>query len=72
MRSPRQRAVTYLLETDMLAQDLSTLQLRAPVTGDEAVLDWRQRPHDGLVLAVAVAAWLGERQHKGPWRAEWV
>jgi hypothetical protein len=71
MRSPGDGAATYLLETEMLAQDLSTLQLRAPLTGDEAVLDWRQRAHDDLVLAEAIAAWLGEWQYKRPWKSGW-
>jgi hypothetical protein len=30
-----------------------------PLTDD--VIEWRERPHDDLVLAVAVAAWQGER-----------
>jgi hypothetical protein len=27
----------------------------------EAEADWRERPHDDLVLAVALACWYGER-----------
>jgi hypothetical protein len=42
------------------------------LAAEEALLDWRQRPHDDLVLAAAVAAWLGERQYERPWKAEWV
>ena len=60
-----------LPEADTLARELSTFQIKVSLTADEALLDWRQRPHDGLVLAVAVAAWLGERQYKGPWKTEW-
>jgi hypothetical protein len=30
-------------------------------SGADPVADWRERPHDDLVLAVAAAAWWGER-----------
>ena len=30
-------------------------------SGNETFESWRERDHDDLVLAVALAAWLGER-----------
>jgi hypothetical protein len=43
-----------------LAEELQQFRLKAvPLTED--VVEWRERPHDDLVLAVAVAAWQGER-----------
>jgi hypothetical protein len=43
-----------------LADELQQFRLRTvPLTDD--VVEWRERPHDDLVLAVAVAAWYGER-----------
>jgi hypothetical protein len=43
-----------------LAEELQQFRLKTvPLTED--VVEWRERPHDDLVLAVAVAAWQGER-----------
>jgi hypothetical protein len=43
-----------------LADELQQFRLKAvPLTDD--VVEWRERPHDDLVLAVAVAAWQRER-----------
>jgi hypothetical protein len=45
-----------------LAEELQQFRLRTVALTDD-VVEWRERPHDDLVLAVAVAAWQGER----PW-----
>jgi hypothetical protein len=43
-----------------LADELQQFRMKTvPLTDD--VIEWRERPHDDLVLAVAVAAWQGER-----------
>jgi hypothetical protein len=43
-----------------LAEELQQFRMRTvPMTDD--VIEWRERPHDDLVLAVAVAAWQAER-----------
>ncbi|HVK13907.1 MAG TPA: hypothetical protein VM597_34510 [Gemmataceae bacterium] len=43
-----------------LADELQQFRMRTvPLTDD--VVEWRERPHDDLVLAVAVAAWQAER-----------
>jgi hypothetical protein len=43
-----------------LADELQQFRMRTvPLTDD--VVEWRERPHDDLVFAVAVAAWQGER-----------
>jgi hypothetical protein len=34
---------------------------KSPLSAHGALEVWRERPHDDLVLAVAIAAWLGER-----------
>jgi hypothetical protein len=66
------QVATSLPEADTLVQELSTFQIKVSVSADEALLDWRQRPHDDLMLSVTGAAWIGERQYKGTWRLEWV
>jgi hypothetical protein len=68
-----------------LAQESWQFQLKAVPLTQDAVLDWRERPHDDIVLALAVAAWLAERGAfradawcfhfdplpEPPWRAGW-
>jgi hypothetical protein len=44
----------------LLAEARQQFRLKAvPLTDD--VVEWRERPHDDLVFAVAVAAWQGDR-----------
>jgi hypothetical protein len=43
-----------------LADELQHFRLKTLPTTEDA-LEWRERPHDDLVFAVAVAAWQGER-----------
>jgi hypothetical protein len=50
-----------LPQRELLAQELRQFQLKQPAAGAETVESWRERPHDDLVLAVALACWLGER-----------
>ena len=48
-------------EAENLQKEL--LAFRAKVTlskEDEAAAEWRTRPHDDMVLAIAIAVWLGE------------
>jgi hypothetical protein len=40
---------------------LQHFQLKSVPMAQDALLEWRERPHDDLVLAVAVAAWQAER-----------
>jgi hypothetical protein len=39
---------------------LAAFQVKEAAASKEELGDWRQGRHDDLVLAVAVAAWLGE------------
>jgi hypothetical protein len=50
-----------LPEAAVLVRELEAFRAAPPVLRGEAVESWRERDHDDLVLAVAVAAWLGER-----------
>ena len=43
-----------------LADELQQSRLRTVPRTDD-VVEWRERPHADVVLAVAVAAWQGER-----------
>ena len=43
-----------------LTEELQHFKLKT-VSPDPAAVEWRERPHDDLVLAVAIAAWVAER-----------
>jgi hypothetical protein len=59
LQSHRLRVAQSLTEAATLVAELAGF--KAKVTADlEELSDWRQRPHDDLVLAVALAVWLGE------------
>jgi hypothetical protein len=47
-----------------LAKEFQTFRVKVTAAGNETFEAWRERDHDDLVLAVALAAWLGERT---PW-----
>jgi hypothetical protein len=56
----RRLKIAAVPERELLAQELSAFRVKAPA--DDLAESWRERPHDDLVLAVALAAWLGERE----------
>jgi hypothetical protein len=39
-------------------------QVKVTASAHETFGSWRENAHDDLVLAVALAAWLGERRHR--------
>jgi hypothetical protein len=41
--------------------ELQQFQLRSVPIKPDAAIEWRERPHDDLVLAVAIAAWQAEK-----------
>jgi hypothetical protein len=43
-----------------LAAELATFRIKVTASAQETVDAWRERDHDDLVLAVALAAWLAE------------
>lgn len=50
-----------------LAKELQSFQVKITAAGNETFEAWRERDHDDLVLAVALAAWVGENQACAPW-----
>jgi hypothetical protein len=42
-------------------QELLAFRVKVAASANETFEAWRERDHDDLVLAVAVAAWTGER-----------
>jgi hypothetical protein len=50
-------------------RELEQFSAKITAAGNEtfgAAADWRERPHDDIVLAIALALWAGERFHIGP------
>jgi hypothetical protein len=60
LQSRRLRVAPALPEAAMLAKELAAFQVKVPGSAEMEMDAWRQGAHDDLVLAVAVAAWLGE------------
>jgi hypothetical protein len=61
LQGRRLKVSPALPESATLVQELTTFQADPPTKADEGALSWREQPHDDLVLAIAVAAWMGER-----------
>ena len=45
----------------MLVQELENFRAKVTAARQETLESWREGRHDDLILAVAVAAWLGEQ-----------
>jgi hypothetical protein len=50
-----------------LVTELETFQGTVTVKPTETIASWRERDHDDLLLAIAVAAWFGEHGRKQFW-----
>jgi hypothetical protein len=60
LQAKRLKVAPALEMAATLAEELQQFRLKTvPLTDD--VVEWRERPHDDLVFAVAVAAWQGAR-----------
>lgn len=65
LQGRRLKVAPALDQAQTLVTELQQFQLKSvPMTAD-ALVEWRERPHDDLVLAVAIAAWLAERPNVG-------
>ena len=65
LQSGRIRVAPALREAPTLARELANFQVKVTAAAHEAFGPWREGAHDDLVLAVAVAAWAGERARRG-------
>jgi hypothetical protein len=61
----RRLKIAPLPEREILARELLAFRVKVTVSANETFEAWRERDHDDLVLAVALAAWLAE-QEGGP------
>jgi hypothetical protein len=62
----RLKIADILPDTGMLVKELNNFRAKITLAGDDTIEDWRQGQHDDLVLAIAIAAWQGERQKPLP------
>jgi hypothetical protein len=68
LQSRRTKVAETLLEAATLVKELGNFRAKvAPSSTGNLLADWREAPHDDLVLAVAVAAWYAERFDSQPW-----
>jgi hypothetical protein len=56
--------IAALPERELLVKELQAFRVKITINANETFESWRERDHDDLVLAVAMAAWLGEE--RGP------
>jgi hypothetical protein len=63
----RRLKVAPVPERDVLVKELLAFRVKITEPANETFESWRERDHDDLVLAVALAVWLAEAQ--GVWAA---
>lgn len=54
--------IAPLPEREILIQELTQFKVKITTSGNETFESWRERDHDDLVLATALAAWIAEKQ----------
>ena len=60
LQSRRIKVAPRLPESRILVQELVRFRVKASLASTDTLEVWREGPHDDLVLAVAVAAWMSE------------
>ena len=70
MQTGRLKVAASLPHAPILIKELLTFRAKIPTGGEEAIEAWRERDHDDLVLALAVALWYAERYPR-PLVAAW-
>lgn len=65
LSSDRLKIVGALREAAVLTAELLAFRVKITPAGNEMFEAWRERDHDDLVLAVAMAAWIGDKAW--PW-----
>ena len=60
LQTRRLQVARSLTDAAVLVQELENFRARVTTARQETLESWREGRHDDLILAVAVAAWLGE------------
>jgi hypothetical protein len=66
LQGRRFRVSSQLPLAETLVREMECFKAKVTPAGASEILDWREREHDDLVLAVAIAAWDGEQNHADP------
>ena len=53
----------------MLVQERMRFKAKPSTASNDSLEMWRENPHDDLVLAIGIAAWIGERAMHRLWIA---
>ena len=61
LQSRRIKVSPTLPEAKTLVQELVDFKVKVRLTENDPFAAWREGPHDDLVFAVAIAAWMGEK-----------
>jgi hypothetical protein len=61
LQTRRLHVARQLPDAAVLVQELENFRMRVPLARPEVLESWREGQHDDLVLALALAAWLGEQ-----------
>jgi hypothetical protein len=61
LQSRRLHVARTLPDAPVLVRELENFRVKVTASAHETFEAWRERDHDDLVLAVALAAWVGER-----------
>jgi hypothetical protein len=64
LQAGRLKVASALAEAPTLVRELLAFQVKVTAAAHETFGPWRENAHDDLVLAVVLAAWLGERRHR--------
>lgn len=62
LQERRLKVSPTLEHASTLVEELQQFQIRNVSLAQTSLLEWRDRPHDDLVLAVAIAVWMAERR----------
>jgi hypothetical protein len=68
-QSRRIQVARSLPNADVLVKELESFRVKITMSANETFEAWRDRDHDDLVLAVALAAWKGDHGLKELWIA---
>ncbi len=61
-QADRLKIARALPEAPVLVEELQNFKLKITTAGNDTYEAWRESDHDDLVLAAAMAAWLGEKK----------
>jgi hypothetical protein len=67
LQTRRLQVARSLPDAAALVKELEAFRVKVTVQANEVYESWRDRDHDDLVLAVAMACWVGERGLKTFW-----